>query len=261
MHYISHTTNIKTKNNYLVMPRFKAIIFDLDNTLLDFMKLKRRSCEAAITAMIDAGLQMKKKDALKELYTLYDKYGIEDHIIFQRFLKKTQKTISYPILAAGIVAYRTVRQSYLAPYPHVHQTLSELKKSGYLLGVISDAPKLNAWIRIAALRLTQYFHEVVTFDDTGQKKPSPAPFHKMLSSLDAQPAECLMVGDWVERDIKGASALGIKTCYARYGAVRKEKANADYVLDDISELLDIVKTVIVNTDDKHEEKQEFNIDK
>ncbi len=222
------------------MLRFKAIIFDLDNTLLDFMELKKRACSAAMDAMIDAGLQINKQKGMRILFSLYDKYGIEDHIIFQRFLKKTQKTISYPILAAGIVAYRTVRQSYQTPYPHVHKTLTELRKTGYLLGVISDAPKMNAWMRIAALRLTQYFHKVITFDDTGQKKPSPAPFRKMLSSLDAQPAECLMVGDWVERDIKGASALGIKTCYARYGAVRKEKVNADYVIDDISELLRIL---------------------
>ena len=36
----------------------KAVIFDLDNTLVDFMKMKRLSIEAALTAMIDAGLQM-----------------------------------------------------------------------------------------------------------------------------------------------------------------------------------------------------------
>ena len=42
----------------------KAVVFDLDNTLMDFMKMKRRSIEEAIPAMIDAGLtitRMKKQ--------------------------------------------------------------------------------------------------------------------------------------------------------------------------------------------------------
>lgn len=220
--------------------RFRAIIFDLDNTLLDFMELKRRACTAAVTAMIEAGLQMTKDAALKELFALYDIYGIEDHEIFQRFLQKTQQTLSYAILATGIVAYRNVRASYLVPYPRVQQTLEALQKKGLLLGVISDAPRLNAWIRLAALRLAPLFHKVVTFDDTHERKPAPAPFLKMLDALQLPAAACLMVGDWVERDIAGATALGIRTCYARYGAQTKETPKADYIIDDIAELIPIV---------------------
>ena len=36
----------------------KAVIFDLDNTLVDFMKMKRRAIEEAIPAMVDAGLEI-----------------------------------------------------------------------------------------------------------------------------------------------------------------------------------------------------------
>ena len=36
----------------------KAIIFDLDNTLLDFVKMKQFAVKAAITAMIEAGLDV-----------------------------------------------------------------------------------------------------------------------------------------------------------------------------------------------------------
>ena len=37
---------------------FKAVLFDLDNTLTDFMRMKEQSCDAAIRAMIDAGLEI-----------------------------------------------------------------------------------------------------------------------------------------------------------------------------------------------------------
>ena len=69
----------------------KAVIFDLDNTLIDFMTMKKLSCDAAINAMIGAGLNVKKDKAIKELFRLYDKYGLEEKTIFQKFLKKVAK--------------------------------------------------------------------------------------------------------------------------------------------------------------------------
>jgi putative hydrolase of the HAD superfamily len=54
----------------------KAILFDLDNTLIDFMRMKRQASQAAIEAMIQAGVKLNKEDAQKILFELYDKYGI-----------------------------------------------------------------------------------------------------------------------------------------------------------------------------------------
>ena len=64
----------------------KAVLFDLDNTLIDFMKVKRSSVNAAINAMLAAGIKLKKKKATKILYGLYKKHGIEHQQIFQKFL-------------------------------------------------------------------------------------------------------------------------------------------------------------------------------
>ena len=51
-----------------------------------------------------------------------------------------------------------------------------------------------------------------------------------------------MVGDWVERDIVGAANVGMKTAFARYGDVFNTISHsADYELNDISELVDIVR--------------------
>jgi predicted HAD superfamily phosphohydrolase YqeG len=46
----------------------KAIILDLDNTLIDFMKIKRTACRAAVNAMIKAGLKAYRKEALKLIF-------------------------------------------------------------------------------------------------------------------------------------------------------------------------------------------------
>jgi len=50
-----------------------------------------------------------------------------------------------------------------------------------------------------------------------------------------------MVGDMPLRDIKGAKKLGMKTCFAQYGNLVEKSLHADYVINDVSEILNIVK--------------------
>lgn len=219
----------------------KAVIFDLDNTLIDFMKMKKASVNAAVDAMISAGIKMSKDEATKALYELYDKFGIEYQQIFQKFLKKTSKKVDYKILAAGIVAYRKVQTSFLEPYGSVVPTLLRLREQGFKLAIVSDAPRLRAWLRLVEMKLQDFFDVVVCHEDTNHYKPSSLPFLKALKKLKLKPEECLMVGDWPERDIKGAKQLGIKTAFAKYGAVREiENSGADFVINNISEILKIV---------------------
>ncbi len=218
----------------------KSVIFDLDNTLIDFMTMKQLSCDAAISAMIGAGLNVNKKKAMKELFSLYDKYGLEEKTIFQKFLKKVAKKIDYEVLASGIVAYRRVRAGFLEPYPHVGEVLFELKKRGIKLAIVSDAPRLKAWIRLVSMKINHLFDVVVTFDDTNEFKPSTVPFKLAFKKLKVKPQECLMVGDRPERDIKGAKKLGMLTCFAKYGNPKGNGSDADYEINDIKELLEIV---------------------
>ncbi len=220
----------------------KCVLFDLDNTLIDFMTMKKASCEAAVAAMIASGVQMEKEEALKILFGLYDQYGYEYNLIFQRFLEHVQHNINYKVLAAGIIAYRKVQQSFMRPYPKVIPTLLGLKNKGLKIGIVTDAPRLKAWMRLTELGLEDFFDVVVAYGDVEETKPSRMPFEKALQLLNMQPEEVLMIGDMPEKDVKGAQALGMKACFARYGWVRGEKpqTTADYEIDGIEELLEIL---------------------
>jgi HAD superfamily hydrolase (TIGR02253 family) len=221
----------------------KSVVFDLDNTLIDFAKLKRISIEEAVKDMIEAGLPIARAKGIKLVFELYDKYGWEDNKIFQKFLTKTMGNIDWKILASGIVAYRRVRTGYMESYPHVIPTLLKLKIKGIKLAVVSDAPRLKAYIRLASLKITDYFDVIVTLDDTGKTKPSKEPFLTALKGLETTANETLMVGDWPERDIKGAKSLGMVTCLAKYGQIartKKSKIMADYSATDISDIVKII---------------------
>ena len=221
----------------------KAVVFDLDNTLMDFMKMKRRSIEEAIPAMIDAGLSITQKEANKVIDEIYKEQGIEYQKVFDVFLQRVLNRMDYKILSAGIVAYRRAREAALTPYPHVYSTLNKLLKMGIKMGILSDAPAKEAWLRLAQLNFHHIVDAVVTFEDTGERKPNAAPFQMVLKKLQVKPEEALMVGDWAERDIVGASNIGMKTAFAKYGdTFETDVHNADYELADISQLIDIIIT-------------------
>src|SRR5206468_10472799 len=80
----------------------KAVIFDFDNTLMDFMRMKRAAVETAVDAMIDAGLPYKKEDMIAKIYKGYSVEGIEDQQIFDKVLFQEFGKIDYKILGAGI---------------------------------------------------------------------------------------------------------------------------------------------------------------
>ena len=219
----------------------RAIIFDLDNTLVDFMRMKSDAVNAAIEGMIDAGLELPREAVRARIDAIYQEQGLEYQRVFDALLESELGHIDPKILASGIVAYRRAAGSALVPYPHAQMTLLELAKRGIRLGVVSDAPQAQVWLRLCSLSLQHVFDAVVTFEDTGQRKPSPAPFREVLRRLGVDPAEALMVGDWAERDVVGARGLGMVTVFARYGDTFDTKqSGADHDIDDVFELVGIV---------------------
>ena len=226
----------------------KAVVFDLDNTLVDFMLMKRNSVEAGIRGMIDAGLPFEQAEIDRAIQEIYDERGIEYQHVFNTLLERLTGSVDHKILAAGIIAYRRAREATLVPYPHVHYTLFRLARTGLRLGVVSDAPQLEAWLRLCSLSLHHIFDAVVTFEDTGVRKPNAAPFNRILSLLDVRAGEAIMVGDWEERDILGAANIGMRTAFARYGdTFGTASTKADHELRDIRDLIDIIATLNAGT--------------
>jgi HAD superfamily hydrolase (TIGR02253 family) len=221
----------------------KAVIFDLDNTLVDFMSMKQQAVAAAINSMIDAGLGLTPAEARDRIDAIYQERGIEFQKVFDQLLYDIFQKVDYKILSAGVIAYRRAREAALVPYPHVNMTLVAILKRGIKLAVVSDAPSREAWLRLCYLDFHHLFDHVITFDDTGERKPSPVPFRRALELLQVKPHEAIMVGDWAERDVVGAANLGITTAFARYGdTFGTTESHADYDLVDVSELLQVIDT-------------------
>lgn len=228
----------------------RGVLFDLDNTLVDFLRMKRLASHEAARAMIGAGADfgVDAEGAGNLLFDHYLAHGIESDDAFASFLGKHNRarlgygqSVHDRILAAGIHSYLRAKDLFLTPYPGVRKTLVELSRRGLRLGVVTDAPRLKGWQRLVAIGIAEFFDVVIAFEDTGARKPSVLPFRAAVEALQFKPYEILMVGDWPERDIAGAREVGLKTALAAYGG-RGAHPNheADAVLSEIGELLTLL---------------------
>lgn len=222
------------------MNRIKAIIFDLDQTLIDFMKMKKEAVRSAIKAMIKTGLKVDESNGYNKLMKIYMKLGIESENAFQEFLKNELGRIDEKLLAAAINAYLKTKNSFMKPYPKVKTTLYKLRKKGIKLVVVTDAPKVKAYQRLLAMDIEKYFDFVIGFEDAGKKK-TELPFKIAIEKLKLGPEEIMVIGDSIKRDVIPARKLGMISVFAKYGSTEKVgKIKPNFELNEFSEILKLV---------------------
>ncbi len=218
----------------------KAVIFDLDNTLIDFMKMKREAVKSAVKAMIKAGLKIDEGEGYKKLMITYLRLGIESETAFQEFLKNELGKIDEKMLAAAINAYLKTKTRLMKPYPNVKPALHELKRKDIKLVIVTDAPKVKAYQRLLAIGIEKYFDFVIGFEDTGKKKKTELPLRMAMEKLNLDPEEIMMVGDSIKRDVIPARKLDMISVLAKYGSQEKiGKIKPHHEINDIKEILSL----------------------
>lgn len=225
------------------MGKFRAVLFDLDNTLLNFWEFKKEAGKAAAKAMVECGLPDTEANIYRKIFEVYDEYGVEYQKTFYRVVHSYGLEVgqSERIQQAAIVAYLREKFRVLKPYPRVKETLRKIKK-GAKIGIVTDAPRNKAWMRLVLSGLDSEFETVVTVDDTKVQKPHRAPFESALRRLNVDAKDVLFVGDNNDRDMVGAKNLGMKVCMAKYGEQlpRTRHVELDYEIKEFGELLGII---------------------
>ena len=211
--------------------RLRAVLFDMDGTLLDTAPDFIAICQAMRAA--------------RDLPPT-DEQGIRD-VISGGAKAMIQASFDLPPEAAGFEAMRLEflerYQQGCAVHSHLYegmaQLLADIEQANLIWGVVTNKPLRFAEPIMQQLGLAERSAVLICPDHVTRSKPDPEPLLLACSKLDLDPASVLFVGDDL-RDIESGRDAGTRTAAVRYGYIHPndnpDHWGADVVVDHPSDL-------------------------
>ena len=224
----------------------KYIIFDFDGTIGDSQSLIVKTLQDTMRAR---KLEVKSEEACAKTIGLR-----LDEAFVSLFGMDAEE---------GMACAATYREIFLEnkmtmivqPFPHVIETLRELHRRDYILGMASSRNHCSLDGYVHQMQLEDIFSSIVAGDDVEHVKPAPDMVFMALgemkgmknpvTSVEAGDVEdmldeVLVVGD-MTFDVDMAHNAGCKACAVTYGnGTREQLASAEFIIDDFAELLGLV---------------------
>ncbi|MFL2077346.1 HAD family hydrolase [Marinilactibacillus psychrotolerans] len=199
----------------------KAVIFDLDDTLIS-EKEYIKSGYRHVAGIIEDRFAMDKKQVFNELMSLFKVSPLN---VFNRLYDKYQIEYSKEMILDLVKEYRGHLPD-IQFYNDVIPCLSELKKSGVKVGIITDGYAIAQRQKLKAIQADEYFDEIIVTDELGREywKPHPKAFELMKEKFRVNFEEMIYVGDNPEKDFYISKIYPIKTVRIIRGGVHREKS-------------------------------------
>jgi putative hydrolase of the HAD superfamily len=218
----------------------KAIIFDLDGTLLN----RNESVKLFVDRQherLNKKLDHIPKDTYMTRFIELDKRGYvwKDKVYQQLVDEFDIKQITWEELLQD---YISQFKDSCVPFPNLIKMLEELKSNNLSLGMITNGYGQFQMDNIKALEIEKYFDVILVSEWEGVKKPDPSIFNKALEILNVSPNEAIFVGDHPENDVLAAKKVGMKGIWKKVS--QWNNVNADYMVDDLGELPNIVEKLM-----------------
>lgn len=231
--------------------KYSAILFDLDDTLLDFCACETKALQKALTIV-----DIKISD--DEWITIWQTYQPISSNYWQQ--KQSRSLSRQQVIAASLqdtftaLDYNFADSSRLAQIywdvfchtaclnPEALPTIEALSNY-YQLGIVSNGYTDSQVFRLKASGLSNYFQSVIISESVGYRKPSPEIFNIALMELAVKPSKTLFVGDSITHDYQGAINAGIDFCYYHNGVQSpspKLDPQPQYTIKNMSQLINIL---------------------
>lgn len=209
---------------------YKAVIFDLDGTLVD----SAADIAEAVNRTLD-DLQLSRFDEA----TVRGWIGEGVGNLVRTALNASHSEVPVQTVMPGFMRhYQACLLRSPRLYDGVTGALDRLKAHGTPLAICTNKPYAMVPPLLEHLGIAHFFAQVLGGDSLPQRKPDPAPLLHLASHFGVAPAQCLMVGDSAT-DLGAANAAGMPIALVRYGYPRDldvEQAGAVAVVDDLRQL-------------------------
>ncbi len=224
---------------------FKTILFDLDDTILDFKMSERVAVSKTLKAL---GIE-----PTDYIVSQYSKYNISQwkRLELGEISREEVKVNRYRLLfdelgvdvspqkaTALYEDYLAVGHYFIDGAPQILQQLCE----NYNLYLVSNGSKKVQDGRLASAGISHYFEDIFISEVVGCEKPNVKFFESVFKSItDFNKDETVIIGDSLSSDIKGGINAGIKTIWFNPKHNKNESGFIpDFEIESLSQIKDIL---------------------
>ncbi|RKG39381.1 MULTISPECIES: HAD family hydrolase [Acinetobacter] len=227
----------------------KAVLFDLDGTLIDtaadFIRILQDMCREKGCPVVDADLirTQVSEGARAMVKLVYPELDVEDPVFLdhrQDFLDRYGADIAVDTdLFIGMQAL-----------------LTELEQQQIPWGIVTNKPRWLSESLLQALNLTERCSVLVCPEDVRNTKPDPEPMYLAADQIQIAAKDCIYVGDH-PRDIDAGRSAGMYTILAAYGYLPLQYKDdltawhADCIVNTVVELHDVIRQHVMGTNSIH----------
>ena len=222
----------------------KAVLFDLDGTLIDtaadFVRIIQNMCrdkgvEPVASELIRAQVSEGARAMVKLVYPELDANDLE-------FLQHRQRFLD--IYGTDIAVETDL-------FEGMYALLDELEAAQIPWGIVTNKPRWLSEALLKALNLTERCGVLVCPEDVTHTKPDPEPMYLAAQQINITPEDCIYVGDH-PRDIDAGRAANMYTILAAYGYLplaHKDDLTAwqaDCIVNDVAELHQKIQQMVLS---------------
>ena len=203
----------------------KAILFDLDGTLIDTTELilycfnhawKTVCGQTHPPETFVATMGVPLKDAMGRLLEITE--GMQ--------LAQIGELRSAGLVESLVREYRSCNAANHdrlgRPFPEMKRVLAALRDRGYVVGVVTSKSRQFAERGLRLCNLWEFIEVFISMDDTSRHKPHPEPLLLALERLQVAPQHAVYIGD-SRYDMQAGRAAGLRTVAALWGPVPRSE--------------------------------------
>jgi len=218
------------------MREIKALIFDLDNTLLDRTKTFYQFSTKLIEKYFRESSPDDKMRMINQIIEM-DQDGYKDK---KQLFSELLELYSWPATPSHDELMNFYNHEYVESavlMDHAFKVIEHFRNK-YKIGLITNGRTDIQYGKIDKLNIRSYFDTIIVSEEAGVKKPDPRIFNMALAQLNAAPEACIYIGDHPVNDIEGASRAGLYTIWMKVNQPWKDELTAKpiHTVTNLSEL-------------------------
>ncbi len=201
----------------------KTVLFDIDNTVYSYEQAHEKAIEQvyhycqqkfqwekSLTKILLYEAQQEEKQVLCS-----DCAALHNRLIrYQIMLEKQGKNL-FPHVQNLYHTYWDTLLNVMKPEPGILQLFQWLRRQNLKIGIATDMTAYMQYEKLKKINLLSDIDFIVSSEEVGVEKPDKKLFYRCAQKAACEPCECLMIGDSLEKDVKGAMAVGMRALWYR----------------------------------------------